>query len=169
MQEDWGEQNTAKKAPAVYLLSLRDWSVKRVQGFPAGVSVGQAVLSPDGGPLPASAARRPAALEGSRLQLCARQVPCLAHGSLGARCPCWAPLAGAVVRCRPHAGQHVVATVWRHDSPLFRRRMGVVYCTSRACSLYSVPTAQLGVRATSCSSRLPAGRAPVLTQAALGL
>ena len=50
VQEDWGEQNTGKRAPAVFVLSLKDWSVRRIRGFPADTSVGQAALSPDGAP-----------------------------------------------------------------------------------------------------------------------
>ena len=47
-QEDWGEQYTGKRPPAVFVLSLRDWSVRGVQGFPKDSSMGQPAISPDG-------------------------------------------------------------------------------------------------------------------------
>ena len=62
----------------------------------------------------------------------------------------WGPTGAAPLRPADAShvciGQHVVATVWRHEDPVFARRMGVVYCTSRPCSLYSAPVTQSTVR-----------------------
>ena len=49
-QEDWGEQYTGKRPPAVFVLDLRDWSVRSVKGFPQDSSMGQPAISPDGEP-----------------------------------------------------------------------------------------------------------------------
>ncbi|KAK9836232.1 hypothetical protein WJX84_008783 [Apatococcus fuscideae] len=48
MQEDWGELNTAKKTPTLFVLDLTTWQVSRVGRLPAEHSVGQPVWSPDG-------------------------------------------------------------------------------------------------------------------------
>ena len=47
-QEDWGELNTGKRAPAVFVLDLASYSVKRAVGLPEDVSAGQPVWTPDG-------------------------------------------------------------------------------------------------------------------------
>lgn len=48
MQEDWGELNTAKRAPTVFVLDLKRWNVKPVEGLPADSSIGQPEWTPDG-------------------------------------------------------------------------------------------------------------------------
>lgn len=48
MQEDWGELNTGKRAPTVFVLDLKRWNVKPVKGLPADSSIGQPEWTPDG-------------------------------------------------------------------------------------------------------------------------
>ncbi|KAL4526114.1 hypothetical protein Ndes2526B_g01069 [Nannochloris sp. 'desiccata'] len=47
-QEDWGELNTGKRAPALFVLELSSGQVAEVQGMPENASVGQPQWSPDG-------------------------------------------------------------------------------------------------------------------------
>lgn len=48
MQEDWGELNTGKKPPALFVLDLKRCDVKPVKGLPADTSIGQPEWTPDG-------------------------------------------------------------------------------------------------------------------------
>ncbi|KAK9803410.1 hypothetical protein WJX72_008476 [[Myrmecia] bisecta] len=47
-QEDWGELNTGKSPPALFVLDTKAWAVSRVQGVPADVSAGQPTWAPSG-------------------------------------------------------------------------------------------------------------------------
>jgi len=47
-QEDWGELNTGKRPPTLFVLELSSGQVAEVQGMPKNVSVGQPQWSPDG-------------------------------------------------------------------------------------------------------------------------
>lgn len=49
-QEDWGEINTGKKVPALFVLELSDWTVSKVAGIPEGISAGQPTWAPTGTP-----------------------------------------------------------------------------------------------------------------------
>lgn len=51
VQEDWGELNVGKKPPGLFVLDLKRWSVKAVEGLPADSSAGQPEWTPDGKPL----------------------------------------------------------------------------------------------------------------------
>jgi Acylamino-acid-releasing enzyme, N-terminal domain len=48
MQEDWGELNTGKRTPALFVLDLKRWHIKRVEHLPEDISAGQPVWTPDG-------------------------------------------------------------------------------------------------------------------------
>ena len=50
VQEDWGELNVGKKAPALFVVDLKRWNVKAVKGLPPDSSVGQPEWTPDGRP-----------------------------------------------------------------------------------------------------------------------
>jgi acylaminoacyl-peptidase len=50
-QEDWGELNTGKRAPTLFVLELSSGQVAEVQGLPENSSVGQPQWSPDGNAL----------------------------------------------------------------------------------------------------------------------
>ena len=43
----------------------------------------------------------------------------------------------AISSCR--TGKHVIATVWSHAFDVMARRLGIVYCMNRPCSLYCAP------------------------------
>ncbi len=47
-QEDWGELNTGKRVPTLFVLELGSGQVAEVQGLPKDSSVGQPQWSPDG-------------------------------------------------------------------------------------------------------------------------
>lgn len=47
-QEDWGELNTGKRTPALFVLDTTTWQVSRIGNLPADHSVGQPVWSPEG-------------------------------------------------------------------------------------------------------------------------
>ncbi|KAK9862725.1 hypothetical protein WJX84_011555 [Apatococcus fuscideae] len=47
-QEDWGELNTGKKTPALFVLDAKTWQVSRITNLPAEHSIGQPVWSPEG-------------------------------------------------------------------------------------------------------------------------
>ncbi|KAL4436940.1 hypothetical protein ABPG75_004079 [Micractinium tetrahymenae] len=46
--EDWGELNTGKKPPTLFVLDTESWAVQRVQGLPEDASCGQPVWAPEG-------------------------------------------------------------------------------------------------------------------------
>lgn len=48
MQEDWGELNTGKKAPALFVLNIPGGKVTAVSDLPEDSSTGQPVWTPDG-------------------------------------------------------------------------------------------------------------------------
>ena len=48
LQEDWGELNTGKKPPALFVLDLASWRVVAVSGLPQQSSAGQPVWTPQG-------------------------------------------------------------------------------------------------------------------------
>lgn len=48
MQEDWGELNTGKRPPALFVLGLGSWRVAPVAGLPPDSSIGQPVWTPAG-------------------------------------------------------------------------------------------------------------------------
>lgn len=50
VQEDWGELNTGKKPPALFMLDLASWRVAPVGGLPPESSAGQPVWTPKGEP-----------------------------------------------------------------------------------------------------------------------
>ena len=54
-QEDWGELYTGKRAPAIFILDLRTWSVQRLAGMPPDCSAGQPVWAPSGAHAPTAA------------------------------------------------------------------------------------------------------------------
>jgi acylaminoacyl-peptidase len=45
-EEDWGELNTGKRPPALFVLDTKAWTVAAVGGLPAGASCGQPVWAP---------------------------------------------------------------------------------------------------------------------------
>eukprot|EP00208_Stichococcus_sp_RCC1054_P004576 CAMPEP_0206148488 /NCGR_PEP_ID=MMETSP1473-20131121/36760_1 /ASSEMBLY_ACC=CAM_ASM_001109 /TAXON_ID=1461547 /ORGANISM="Stichococcus sp, Strain RCC1054" /LENGTH=792 /DNA_ID=CAMNT_0053545837 /DNA_START=314 /DNA_END=2692 /DNA_ORIENTATION=- len=47
-QEDWGELNTGKRRPALFVLDTTSWHVVGVQGLPPGATAGQPVWTPSG-------------------------------------------------------------------------------------------------------------------------
>jgi Acylamino-acid-releasing enzyme, N-terminal domain len=47
-QEDWGELNTGKKPPALFVLDLASWRAVSVSGLPQDSSAGQPVWTPKG-------------------------------------------------------------------------------------------------------------------------
>ncbi|GBF91528.1 hypothetical protein Rsub_04268 [Raphidocelis subcapitata] len=87
-QEDWGELNTGKGAPALFALDCGSWGVHKLRGLPPDHSCGQPVWTPDG--------------------------------------------AGVVFVVWPHAPPNLPSTV---------RRLGIVFCYNRPCSLLAVPYA----------------------------
>lgn len=54
-QEDWGELNTGKKTPGLFVLDIARGSVSAVTGLPEDSSSGQPVWTPDGSGLTSSA------------------------------------------------------------------------------------------------------------------
>lgn len=46
--EDWGELNTGKKPPTLFVLDCGAGAVQRVEGLPADASCGQPVWAPQG-------------------------------------------------------------------------------------------------------------------------
>lgn len=48
LQEDWGELNTGKSSPKLFVLDIRKGEVTAVSGMPDDSSVGQPVWTPDG-------------------------------------------------------------------------------------------------------------------------
>ena len=48
LQEDWGELNTGKKPPALFVLDLASWRAVPVSGLPQDSSAGQPVWTPNG-------------------------------------------------------------------------------------------------------------------------
>ncbi|KAL4858184.1 Acylamino-acid-releasing enzyme 1 [Chlorella vulgaris] len=46
--EDWGELNTGKKPPTLFVLDCKSWAVQRVRGLPDDASCGQPVWDPQG-------------------------------------------------------------------------------------------------------------------------
>jgi Acylamino-acid-releasing enzyme, N-terminal domain len=48
LQEDWGELNTGKKPPALFVLDLASWRAVPVSGLPQDSSAGQPVWTPKG-------------------------------------------------------------------------------------------------------------------------
>ena len=48
LQEDWGELYTGKRAPGIFILDLKTFTVQRLAGTPEDSSVGQPVWSPTG-------------------------------------------------------------------------------------------------------------------------
>ncbi|KAK9806703.1 hypothetical protein WJX73_010367 [Symbiochloris irregularis] len=87
-QEDWGELNTGKRAPAIFILDVASGSVRQAKGLPGDCSAGQPVWTPD--------------------------------------------------------GKELVVTVWGHSFPQFGRRLGIVYCMNRPCSLHRLPVQPAG-------------------------
>ncbi|KIY93010.1 hypothetical protein MNEG_14953 [Monoraphidium neglectum] len=87
-QEDWGELNTGKGAPALFVLDAGGWTVTKLAGLPEDHSCGQPVWTPDG--------------------------------------------AGLVFVAWPHAPLNFPAT---------KRRLGIVFCYNRPCSLFHAPYA----------------------------
>lgn len=54
LQEDWGERNTGKRTPALFVLDTAAGEVTPVAGLPEDSSVGQPIWEPNGsGALPA--------------------------------------------------------------------------------------------------------------------
>ena len=47
LQEDWGELNTGKKVPQLFVLEVESGEVTPVAGMPEETSVGQPVWTPD--------------------------------------------------------------------------------------------------------------------------
>lgn len=47
LQEDWGELNTGKKVPKLFVIDVATGSVLAVKGLPAENSTGQPVWTPD--------------------------------------------------------------------------------------------------------------------------
>lgn len=45
-------------------------------------------------------------------------------------------------------GKELVVTVWGHDFAQFGRRLGIVYCMNRPCSLYRLPAPGDGEQVT---------------------
>ena len=54
-------------------------------------------------------------------------------------------------------GKELVVTVWTHTFPIWGRRLGIVYCMNRPCSLYRIPapSADSKVRLLSGSDMPP--------------
>ena len=48
LQEDWGELNTGKKTPTIYVLDFVKGQVSAVTGLPEDSSFGQPVWTPEG-------------------------------------------------------------------------------------------------------------------------
>lgn len=48
VQEDWGELNTGKRQPAVFVMDCASWEVQPVSGLPEGATTGQPVWTPCG-------------------------------------------------------------------------------------------------------------------------
>jgi hypothetical protein len=48
LQEDWGELNTGKRHPAVFVMDCKSWAVQPVAGLPDDATAGQPVWTPCG-------------------------------------------------------------------------------------------------------------------------
>lgn len=48
LQEDWGELNTGKQVPHLYVLELGTENVVTLRGLPPNSSCGQPIWTPDG-------------------------------------------------------------------------------------------------------------------------